>query len=220
MNFLAQSHAHRFHPHRLAVATSNAGKLRELAALIGISAPLQPAAELGLALPEETGRSFEDNARAKASFVATSTGMLTIADDSGLEVDVLNGAPGVDTARYAGPNATDGDNRTLLLKRLEGIPPGQRSARFVCVIAVVDAYGNSTVATGKCDGLIAMQEIGSGGFGYDPIFELEDGRTMAELTATEKNEISHRGVALRKILPILRSSLAGGKLLLEPGGGT
>ncbi len=180
---------------------------------MGDAASLHPLTDLGLVLPEETGASFEENAIAKATLVASATGMLTIADDSGLEVDALNGAPGVRTARFAGPNATDADNRTALLDRLKGIPISQRSARFVCAIAVADACGNTHVATGACYGSIATEETGSGGFGYDPIFTVEDGRTMAELSAEEKNAISHRGIALRQSLPILLLSLPGRKLL-------
>lgn len=202
-------------PPPLAVATTNAGKLRELTILIGNAATLRPLSELALTLPEETGASFEENARAKANLVASATGLLTIADDSGLEVDVLNGAPGIHTARFAGPEASDDENRLLLLERLKGIPPSRRSAQFVCVIALADGRGNTITVSGRCRGSIAVQEAGYAGFGYDPIFELGDGRTMAELTAREKNAISHRGIALRAALPLLVRSLPSGALQLE-----
>lgn len=203
-------------PPSLAIATSNAGKLREFAALIGHAASLYPLPVLGVTLPEETGSTFEENARLKAGFVASATGLLTIADDSGLEVDALNGAPGVYSARFAGPHATDEENRAVLLERMKNIPPPERTARFVCVIAMVDREGNARTTIGTCEGSISMRETGSFGFGYDPVFMLKNGRTMAQLTSQEKNEISHRGVALRKSLPMLLSALPSGVLLREP----
>ena len=157
----------------LAVATSNGGKLRELTALLGNAATLRPLAELYMTLPEESGASFEENARAKAHFVATATGMLTMADDSGLEVDALGGEPGIRTARYAGPQASDQENRRLLLERMDGVPASKRSARFVCVIAIADAAGSIATASGICEGSISMRSKGTGGFGYDLIFLLK-----------------------------------------------
>ncbi len=202
-------------PRSLAVATSNPGKLRELAALLGDAAAVIPLSALGLTLPEETEASFEENARAKARFVATRTGMLTLADDSGLEVGVLHGATGVYSARYAGPDASDRDNRRLLLERMNNIPFARRTARFVCVLAIADGLGKITTTAGCCDGRISDREAGSEGFGYDPVFLLEDGRSMARLTPEQKNDISHRGRALRRALPILLASLPSGTLQLD-----
>lgn len=209
-------------PPRLVLATGNAGKVRELAGLLGDAAAIIPMTTLGMSLPPETGSTFEANARAKARFVATKTGMLTLADDSGLEVLALNGAPGVYSARYAGPHATDAENRALLLARMRSIPESGRAARFVCVLAIADHAGAVRIFSGSCVGSIAHREVGAGGFGYDPIFQLQDGRTMAELSPDLKNEISHRSIALRSALPILLASLPSGTLQQErypePGG--
>lgn len=206
----------------LVVATSNQGKQRELVALLDGAATIIPLSTLGLTLPEETGTTFEENASAKARFVAARTGLLALADDSGLEVAALHGAPGVRTARYAGAHATDEENRNLLLERMLDVPPAARAARFVCVLAIADANGAIATTTGFCAGSIAEREVGSGGFGYDPLFRLADGRTLAELTAEHKNAISHRGAALRSALPILLASLPSGTLQLarprDPGG--
>lgn len=209
-------------PHSLAVATTNQGKLRELVLLLESAATIIPLSALGLTLPEETGATFEENARAKARFVATHSGLLALADDSGLEVDALGGAPGVRTARYAGDLATDEDNRRLLLEQMTGIPLARRAARFVCVIAIADPNGQIVTTAGSCAGTIAELETGSGGFGYDPIFGLADGRTLAQLSLECKNAISHRGIALRSAMPILLASLPRGTLRIDrsrdPGG--
>ena len=206
----------------LAVATSNQGKLRELTALLGGAATIIPLSALGLTMPEESGATFEDNARAKATFVAARTGLLALADDSGLEVDALHGAPGVRTARFAGPRATDEENRRLLLERMVGVPAAERAARFVCAIAIADPDGETVTTSGTCAGSIAEHEMGSGGFGYDPVFRLADGRTLAQLSPEAKNAISHRGIALRAASPILLASLASGTLRIDrprdPGG--
>lgn len=202
---------------RIAVATNNRGKLREFVALMGDAATIVPFHDLALALPEETSTSFKENALVKARHVASVTGMLTIADDSGIEVDVLNGAPGVRSARFAGPTASDDENRRLLLERLEGVVGSRRAARFVCVIAIADGFGSVHTEWGSCDGFIALHESGNGGFGYDPIFALEDGRTMAELSSGDKNVISHRGIALRKSMPVVMSALRSGKLPIDTG---
>ena len=199
----------------LAVATGNPGKQRELAALLEGVATIVSLPTLGLTLPEETGATFEENASAKARFVASQTGLLALADDSGLEVAALDGAPGVRTARYAGAHATDEENRNLLLERMLGVPPAARTARFVCVLAIADANGGIATTTGYCAGSIAEMEAGAGGFGYDPIFRLADGRTMAQLPPEEKNAISHRGAALRSALPILLASLPHGSLQID-----
>jgi XTP/dITP diphosphohydrolase len=131
----------------------------------------------------------------------------TLADDSGLEVDALGGAPGVHSARFAGDQPNDADNRRLLLSELAANPDASRCARFVAVIAYIDERGHLECVRGTCEGRIALEERGTGGFGYDSLFEISDGRTMAQLSPTEKNAVSHRGHALRQILPILLLSL-------------
>jgi XTP/dITP diphosphohydrolase len=168
--------------------------------------------------PAETGTTFETNARIKARFGARRTGLPTLADDSGLEVDALNGDPGVRTRRYAGPNATDADNNAKLLAALEGVPAEQRAARYVCVLALAlpmagagphDAVPIRTVR-GTTRGRIATEPKGSGGFGYDPVFEPQGeppgGRTFGQWPAADKNAVSHRGRAARRMMPILRAS--------------
>lgn len=209
-------------PCRIALATSNSGKLREITAMLDGAATIIPLSALAISLPDETGTTFEENALGKARFVAAETGLLTIADDSGLEVDALNGAPGVYSARYTGPNATDARNRELLLERMRDVPLSGRAARFVCVLAIADPSGAIRTVTGSCAGRISDRAIGSEGFGYDPVFQLEDGQTMAQISQARKNEISHRGIALRLALPILLAALRGGMLqperFPEPGG--
>ncbi len=146
---------------------------------------------------EEDGRTFLENALKKARTVAHHTGRLTIADDSGLEVDYLKGAPGMRSARFAGEEASDADNNRKLLQRLEGVPPLRRGAAFRCVIAVVDPQGKEAWVEGVCKGVVGEQERGSHGFGYDPLFIIPElGKTLAELPLLEKNRISHRGKAL------------------------
>lgn len=202
-------------PYRIALATSNSGKVRELTAMLDGAVTIIPLSALGLSPPEETGTTFEQNAREKAWIVAAESGLLTIADDSGLEVDALNGAPGVYSARYAGPNATDARNRELLLERMRGVPLSERSARFICALAIADPAGAIRTVTGSCAGRISDRAIGSEGFGYDPVFQLADGQTMAQISQARKNEIGHRGSALRLALPILIAALRGGMLQPE-----
>jgi XTP/dITP diphosphohydrolase len=153
---------------------------------------------------EEDGGSFAENGLKKARLNSQFFGKLTIADDSGLEVDALNGIPGIYSARYAGIRASDQENRKKLLKELEGIPMSKRGAEFKCVIAMASPDGWEVVTEGSCRGRIGFQEIGKRGFGYDPIFILpRHGKTMAQLTLEEKNRISHRGKALRKLKKII-----------------
>jgi len=196
---------------RVVLATENQGKVRELRDLIGDVADVIDLKPLDLVLPPETGATFEENAIAKARFAAEATGMIAVADDSGLEVDALGGLPGVRTARYAGENATDAENRSKLLSAMREIPDGQRGARFVSVIAIVTPDGTTVTTEGTCAGSIAHTERGTGGFGYDSLFLLESGRTMAEISAAEKNAISHRGAAMRAASGPLRA------LLIEKG---
>jgi len=191
---------------KLLVATHNPGKVREYRELLaGLPVELTWPGELGLELAvEESGETFRENAVLKATAYAQASGLLTLADDSGLEVDALGGAPGVRSARYAGPGATDEDRYRLLLRRMEAVPDGQRQARFRCVIAVVSPQGQVWTAEGICEGIIVREPRGSHGFGYDPVFYVPElGRTMAELPEEEKNRISHRARAALAIRPVL-----------------
>jgi XTP/dITP diphosphohydrolase len=192
---------------KLAIASNNRGKIAEFQSLLGDEANIVSLDDLELDSPEETGTTFEENALLKAQFVFEQTGLPTLADDSGLEVDFLGGLPGVRSGRYAGEQHDDADNRALLLETLKGVPVEQRSARFVAVIAVIDHQGIASFTRGTCEGRIALKERGSGGFGYDSLFEFPDGRTMAELSSEEKNAISHRGNAIRLALPEIRAAL-------------
>lgn len=184
---------------RLVVATRNPGKVREIQAILA-DLPLEI---LSLAdfpdLPDvaETGDTFEENAALKARAICQATGLLTLADDSGLEVDALGGAPGVYSSRFAGPTATDADRNTILLQKLRGVPPPQRTARFVAAVAIASPEGWVHTTRATCEGQIALAPRGQHGFGYDPVFLLPDrGVTMAELPPEEKNQISHRARAL------------------------
>lgn len=151
-----------------------------------------------LDLPEE-GATYEANARSKALAVAQGVGEIALADDSGLEVDYLEGQPGVYSARFLGKQATDEDRNREILRRLEGVPPENRTARYRAVVALAFPDGRVYTFEGTCEGAIAMQPRGTGGFGYDPIFYLPDlDRTVAELTPQEKDLVSHRGQAVRK----------------------
>ena len=195
---------------RLLLATRNEGKQRELRALLAIpNLVLETFAQHPLIGElEETGVTFEANARAKAIHAARSSGVLALGEDSGLEVDALGGAPGVWSARYAGAHGDDAANIAKLLHELARAE--DRRARFVCTVAVAEPDGEVTAtARGTCEGAIALAPRGAGGFGYDPIFVPDgaNGRTMAELTPDEKAALSHRGQALRRIAPFLRSIL-------------
>jgi XTP/dITP diphosphohydrolase len=195
------------------VATRNRGKLRELLPLLAGTGlelhtidELAPDAEL-----REDGDTFEDNALAKARQAARATGLPAIADDSGLEVAALGGAPGVYSARYAGLPSDDARNNGKLLEALRGVPAEQRSARFRCVAAFVDpARGLEIVRAGDCAGEILEAPRGDGGFGYDPLFLVPALRlTMAELPLDEKNQLSHRAAAFRALGEALRAAVSG-----------
>lgn len=207
--------------HALLVATRNDGKLDELRALLA-DLPvdvLSPAdAGVGDLNVEEDGATFEANASKKARAFAGATMMLTLADDSGLEVDVLAGAPGVRSARYAGETATDAENNQALLSALEALDPSERAgkdggfpARFRCVLALCDPYadaGEPALVVGRCEGAIVASPRGGGGFGYDPLFVVGGGEhTMAELGAEEKNRRSHRAQAFQQLRPVLERAL-------------
>jgi len=191
---------------KLLVATNNPGKVREYRELLaGLPLELTWLGELGLDLHvEESGETFRENAVLKATAYARASGLLTLADDSGLEVDALEGAPGVRSARYAGPGATDEDRYRLLLRQMADVPGDRRQARFRCVVAVADPQGEVWTADGTCEGVIAREPQGSHGFGYDPTFYMPElGCTMAELPEEEKNRISHRARAAQGIRAVL-----------------
>ncbi|MFY0565342.1 RdgB/HAM1 family non-canonical purine NTP pyrophosphatase [Archangium lansingense] len=195
---------------RLLFATSNAGKLRELRGLVGDAVEVVSLKDLPpIPEPEESGATFEENAELKARAYSAATGLPALADDSGLCVDALGGRPGVHSARYA-----QGDDKARyekLLAELSGVPDDQRTAAFVCSLCLVQpGGGRAIVEVGRCEGRIGHSPRGSHGFGYDPVFILPGGKSMAELTAEEKAGISHRGVAFQKMLPHLRA-MAGGR---------
>jgi XTP/dITP diphosphohydrolase len=192
---------------QLVLASANSGKQRELAALLaphGLELLLQSA--LGIASIEETGGTFLENALLKARHAARHSGLPALADDSGLEVDALGGAPGVYSARFAGAGASDADNNALLLSRLMGVAMPLRTARYRCVLALVRTAEDPRplLAEGQWEGRIGLAPQGTGGFGYDPLF-LPDERagTAAQLAAADKNAISHRGRALQVLLGAL-----------------
>lgn len=190
---------------RILVATRSVHKLRELRELLAaVPAELVSLDDVGIADEvDETGATFETNARLKARAYARLSGLTTIADDSGLEVDALGGRPGVRTRRYAGPDATDPQNNAKLLDELAGLPPERRGARYVCVLVYLEPVGREIVARGTCRGRIAVAPRGSGGFGYDPIFEPAGeppgGRTLGLYSPAEKHAISHRARAARRL---------------------
>lgn len=197
---------------RLVFATRNRGKLRELRQLLTPDHFPGGVELLGLddiQVPEipETGETFSENAEAKARGVMQATGLPALADDSGLEVDALGGAPGVHSARYAGAGASDADRIALLLRNLDGVPAQRRGARFRCVVAFVDPADPDRVHLheGSCEGRILQTPRGSGGFGYDPVFFAPElGQTFAEAPPEQKNRLSHRGRAMRKLIAELR----------------
>jgi XTP/dITP diphosphohydrolase len=201
---------------RLLVATRSAHKLRELRELLGLdSVELVSLDDLGVAGdPVEDGETFETNAALKARYGLRATGLPTLADDSGIEVDALGGGPGVRTRRYAGEDASDDDNNRKLLAALAGLPPERRGARYVCVLALARPDGAGPrggvapiTTRGTCRGRIATEPRGTGGFGYDPIFEPlvepPGGRTFGLWTPAEKHAISHRARAARRMAPRL-----------------
>lgn len=189
---------------QLLIATTNPGKIVEMRTLLSdLPVTCVALADVGLGNMdvEETGDTFIANALLKAHAYSKASGLPTLADDSGISVDALDGAPGVYSARY-GPNAEA--RNAKLLKVLTDVPHQQRKALFVSVLAFVTRDGITVTTEGTVEGWVAAEPRGSNGFGYDPVFQLEDGRTMAELPTAEKNTISHRGRALAKIHPILR----------------
>jgi XTP/dITP diphosphohydrolase len=199
----------------LLIATTNQNKLREYAAIFaGLPLELRSLGDLGISEDvEETGATFAENARLKAEFYAARSGLLALADDSGLEVVALGGEPGVMSHRYAGPNATDADRNALLLKKLEGVPFHARLARFVCAIALARADGVVEEVEGVLPGVIELAPRGANGFGYDPLFYvLDEHATLAELPLDRKNQISHRALAARAAREVLDRWAAEGLL--------
>lgn len=190
-------------PIRIVVATKNKGKLEEFAQLLSrFPCKVVSMSEAGINEDiEENGSTFEENAVIKAESVWRKTGGMVLADDSGLEVDILDGAPGVYSARYAGDGATDTDRNNKLLSALDGVPEGKRSARFVCAIAAIFPDGSRLVVKDTCEGRIAFEPAGSNGFGYDPLLYIpEYGLTVAQMEPELKNGISHRGKAMKKLV--------------------
>ena len=195
----------------IVLATTNLDKIREIWAVLGdLVSEMKAQSEFsGLSAVIEDEETYAANALKKARFAAAQTGFPALGDDSGLEVDALGGAPGIYSARYAGPDATYEDNRRLLLERLRGVPASRRGARFRCTMALVSPSGVARVVEGVIEGRIGERESGSGGFGYDHLFELPDrGVTFAELAADEKNRISARGRALTQIRALLMAEPA------------
>ena len=192
---------------KLMLASSNTGKVAELRFLLKKYLDLS---QISLVTPrdwpttlpevEEDGTTFAENALLKARALANATGLIALADDSGLCVDALGGRPGLYSARWAGPNTTDAERNNFLLTEMRDVPVEKRQARFVCVVALASPDGQSATAEGICRGVILTEPVGDGGFGYDPLLLLPQfQRTMAQLTAEEKNDVSHRAVAISKI---------------------
>lgn len=190
------------------IATNNAHKVEEIETALNFEGwEFKSLKEAGIeSSPEETGTTFEENARIKARAAHELTGAAVLADDSGLVVDALDGAPGVYSSRYAGEDGNDEANNAKLLQELEGVPDEQRTARFMCVLVFIDEDGSETVAQGSVEGRIGYELKGDGGFGYDPLFWPECFNfecTLAEVTQENKNKVSHRGNALRELKKVL-----------------
>ena len=188
---------------RLVLASGNPGKLKELSVILAdLGFELHPQSEFDVPEVAETGTTFVENAIIKARHAATHTGLPALADDSGIEVDALNGAPGVYSARFSGPGASDADNNALLVDKLSNVDSRQRSARYRAVIVLMRhaADPSPIICEGSWEGIIQLEPAGDGGFGYDPYFFLPDrGCTSAPLSAAEKNRLSHRGKALAEL---------------------
>jgi len=203
---------------KILVATTNRGKLAELTAMLDVDADWLSLADLAkVAKVKEDGATFAENAGKKAVGYARATGLWTIADDSGLVVDALNGAPGVKSARFAAEQQDEKDDRALLdyknmakvLRLLQTVPTEKRTARFVCCLCLATPQKILVETRGQLEGLITEKQTGTDGFGYDPIFFVPSlGKTVAQLTPEQKNAISHRGNAIRKLKPLLRNLLA------------
>lgn len=195
----------------IVLATGNQGKVNELASLLAAhQITIKPQSDFNVGDVEETGTTFVENAIIKARHAAKITGCAAIADDSGLEVDALNGAPGVYSARYAGVNASDDDNTNKLLAKMEQVPEHLRSARFHCVLVFMRHESDPTpiICHGVWEGSIGREKIGEQGFGYDPVFwQAEQQMTSAQLPRQLKNTLSHRGQALAQLVPQLLKAI-------------
>lgn len=198
---------------KIVLATGNAGKVREMSSLLSdFGFEVLAQSDFNLIDAEETGSTFVENAIIKARHAAKETGLAAIADDSGLEVDALAGAPGVYSARYAGESASDEDNINKLLAQMQGIPSEQRTARFHCVLVLMRHENDPTpiICHGTWQGQILLERQGENGFGYDPVFWLPDLEcTSAQLPAEEKKRLSHRGQALKQLFDILQQEHLG-----------
>jgi len=196
--------------HEIVLASNNPGKVREINQILAeLDLVVRPQADFQVSEAEETGLTFVENAILKARHAARHTGLAAIADDSGLEVDALHGAPGIYSARYAGPGASDRDNLEKLLQALEDVPEERRTARFQCLMVYLRHAEDPTpvICQGTWEGRILCAPRGSGGFGYDPVFFVPtEGRSSAELPPEIKNRLSHRGQALRRLVEALRSA--------------
>ncbi len=197
---------------RLILATANRDKGKEIDSILNgaLNLDLVTLSDFpDVQLPPETGLTYQENAILKATVVAKSFKEWALGDDSGLEIDALNGAPGLYSARFAGENVSYADNRKKVLDLMENVPDTKRQARFICTIAIANPNGEvEGIVEGVCEGKIARVESGGNGFGYDPLFYLlELGKTFAELTHAQKNKVSHRGVALQKAIDILKGHL-------------
>lgn len=207
---------------KIVMATRNKGKVEELRKLLeNLPVEIYTLQDFpDLPEIEETGATFLENALQKARMAAEFTQFISLADDSGLEVDALGGQPGVYSARFAGEPCDDYNNNLKLLALLQKTPSEQRTARFLSVLALVTPDGLKYTAEGRCEGIILEQLRGTGGFGYDPLFYLPVfGKTMAELTLEEKNAVSHRGKALKAIAPLLRGLLQNRETGVDTGEG-
>ena len=190
---------------KIILASNNKNKIAELKQILsplGYEVISQSEAGVNIEV-EETGTTFEENSMIKAKAIYEISKMAVIADDSGLEVDYLDKAPGVYSHRYAGENATDKDRCKKILSELDGVSDEKRTARFVCVISYIDSSGNTSVLRGECEGYIGREMKGDNGFGYDPIFMIGD-KSFAEISSEEKNTISHRANALKKLTEKLK----------------
>lgn len=194
----------------IVIATHNVGKAKEFESLFAQFQikvkTLEDYPELGEV--EETGTTFEENAKIKAETIANALGKIVIADDSGLMVDALDGRPGVYSARYAGEEKSDQKNNEKLLQELDGVEDEKRTARFYCALAVATPLEETNLVSGTCEGRITYEPAGENGFGYDPIFYVESlGKTMAQLTKEEKNRISHRANAIRNLEEFIKTKV-------------
>lgn len=204
---------------KIVIATKNKGKLREMIeAFAKLPVEIVSLEDFG-ELPDavENGKTFAENARIKAEFFSSKTGCACIADDSGLEVEALDGMPGVYSARFAGFHADDATNNQKLLKELERINVNESKADYRCALVFIDIDGTKLESEGICYGTVKKIAKGQGGFGYDPYFYIDDNKTMAELTLEEKNKISHRGTALRQMVTLLEDYLVIRRCSTEPG---